>query len=102
MNLVAKEYVAAQSPDDPGVLILSKFAGAALQMKDAILVNPYSQEEMADAIKQGLEMPRDERVRRWERLMHGVCTENVFRWRSDFVAALESIGQPETPGDDDA
>jgi trehalose 6-phosphate synthase len=91
MNLVAKEYVAAQDPEDPGVLILSCFAGAAIQMKDAILVNPYSQEELADAIKQGLEMPRPERIRRFEALMHGVLTDDVFKWRSDFVAALESI-----------
>jgi trehalose 6-phosphate synthase len=51
MNLVAKEYVAAQDPDDPGVLILSRFAGAALQLKDAMLVNPYSKEEISDAIR---------------------------------------------------
>lgn len=93
MNLVAKEYIAAQSPDDPGVLILSRFAGAALQMTDAILVNPYSQEEVAEAIKQGLEMPKPERIRRWETLIDGVCREDVVRWRSDFVAALENIGQ---------
>jgi trehalose 6-phosphate synthase len=52
MNLVAKEYVAAQDPEDPGVLILSRFAGAALQLKDAMLVNPYSKEEISDAIRQ--------------------------------------------------
>ena len=53
MNLVAKEYVAAQDPEDPGVLILSRFAGAALQLKDALLVNPYSKDEISDAIRQG-------------------------------------------------
>ena len=51
MNLVAKEYVAAQDPEDPGVLILSRFAGASLQLKDAVLINPYSAEEIADAIE---------------------------------------------------
>ena len=88
MNLVAKEYVAAQAPADPGVLVLSRFAGAALQMPDAILVNPYSQEEIADAIARGLDMPKPERKRRWETLMHSVQTEDVVKWRNDFVAAL--------------
>ena len=66
MNLVGKEYVAAQNPDDPGVLVLSRFAGAALQMGEALIVNPYSREDVADAIARGLDMPRAERVRRWE------------------------------------
>ncbi len=61
MNLVAKEYVAAQNPDDPGVLILSRFAGAAEQMGEALLVNPFSREELSDAIKQALTMPLAER-----------------------------------------
>ena len=51
MNLVAKEYVAAQDPEDPGVLILSRFAGAAHQLNEALLVNPYSKEEISDAIR---------------------------------------------------
>ena len=91
MNLVAKEYVAAQDPSDPGVLILSRFAGAALQMPDALLVNPFSQEEIAEAIHEGLEMPKAERIRRWEALLHGVMTEDVVKWRGDFVAALEAV-----------
>jgi trehalose 6-phosphate synthase len=57
MNLVAKEYVAAQDPEDPGVLILSRFAGAAVQMPEALIVNPFSQEDVADALRRGLEMP---------------------------------------------
>ncbi|PCG13593.1 alpha,alpha-trehalose-phosphate synthase (UDP-forming) [Sphingomonas adhaesiva] len=88
MNLVAKEYVAAQDPADPGVLVLSRFAGAAEQMGDALLVNPYSAEEMADAICQALRMPRDERVRRWERLMAGVQERDVTWWADRFLAAL--------------
>ncbi|WP_288458360.1 trehalose-6-phosphate synthase [uncultured Sphingomonas sp.] len=88
MNLVAKEYVAAQDPEDPGVLVLSRFAGAAEQMGDALLVNPYSAEEMADAICQALRMPRDERVRRWERLMAGVQERDVTWWADRFLAAL--------------
>lgn len=91
MNLVAKEYVAAQDELDPGVLILSRFAGAALQMKDALLVNPFSQEEIAEAIHEGLEMPKAERTRRWEALVHGVRTDDVVKWRSDYVAALEAV-----------
>jgi trehalose 6-phosphate synthase len=89
MNLVAKEYVAAQDPDDPGVLILSRFAGAALQLTDALLINPYSQEEIADAIKAGLAMPLAERKRRWDRMIEGVIADDVVKWRTDFVAALE-------------
>jgi trehalose 6-phosphate synthase len=89
MNLVAKEYVAAQDPEDPGVLILSRFAGAALEMPDALLVNPYSQEEIADAIRQGLAMPRDERIRRHRPLLESVQRGNVTRWREAFVEALK-------------
>ncbi|WP_106639597.1 alpha,alpha-trehalose-phosphate synthase (UDP-forming) [Allosphingosinicella vermicomposti] len=97
MNLVAKEYVAAQDPDDPGVLILSRFAGAALQLKDALLVNPYSADEVSDAIKTALEMPREERIRRWKAMMESVEKEDVVQWRLDFVKALggESAREPE-------
>jgi trehalose-6-phosphate synthase len=63
MNLVAKEFVAAQDEADPGVLVLSRFAGAAAQMKDALIVNPFSQEDVADAIKKALAMPLAERRR---------------------------------------
>jgi trehalose 6-phosphate synthase len=90
MNLVAKEYVASQDPDDPGVLILSRFAGAAAQMKDALIVNPFSREEMSETIKSGLAMDPKERKRRWESLMHGVVTQDVGAWRDSFVEALRS------------
>ncbi|WP_374472892.1 alpha,alpha-trehalose-phosphate synthase (UDP-forming) [Phenylobacterium sp.] len=93
MNLVAKEYVAAQDPEDPGVLILSQFAGAAEQMAEALVVNPFSREDVSDAIRRGLEMPRAERVRRWEALMDGVRTHDVVAWRDAFVAAL--LARPE-------
>ena len=92
MNLVAKEYVAAQDPGDPGVLILSRFAGAALQLKEAILVNPYSKEEISDAILQALEMPKEERVRRWRALNESVERDDVVAWRKAFVGALEASG----------
>ena len=93
MNLVAKEYVAAQDPEDPGVLILSRFAGAALQMTDAVLVNPYSAEEMSDAICQALAMPLHERKARWRKLMDGIEREDVIWWRKRFTDALMVPGQ---------
>ena len=89
MNLVAKEYVAAQDPEDPGVLILSRFAGAALQLKEALLVNPYSKDEISDAILQALGMPREERILRWQALNEIVKREDVLVWRRNFVSALE-------------
>ena len=88
MNLVAKEYVAAQDPDDPGVLVLSRFAGAAEQMTDALLVNPHSAEEISDAIGRALAMPLAERRRRWERLMADVGTHDVMWWLKQFTSAL--------------
>jgi trehalose 6-phosphate synthase len=89
MNLVAKEYVAAQDPEDPGVLILSRFAGAALQLKDAVLVNPYSKEDISDAIRRAIAMPKDERLRRWRAMNERVAREDVVWWRRSFVEALE-------------
>lgn len=88
MNLVAKEYVAAQDPEDPGVLILSRFAGAAEQMEEALLVNPFSREEISEAIQRALTMPLSERIRRWRSLMQVVRDTDVARWRDDFVRAL--------------
>ena len=88
MNLVAKEFVAAQNPDDPGVLILSRFAGAARQMTDALIVNPFSREELSEALARALAMERSERIRRWESLMDGVRSFDVKRWRDNFVQAL--------------
>ncbi|NJR77842.1 alpha,alpha-trehalose-phosphate synthase (UDP-forming) [Sphingomonas corticis] len=89
MNLVAKEFVAAQDPRDPGVLILSRFAGAAAQMTDAVLVNPYSADEMSEAILRALTMPREERIRRWESLIDCVRREDVHWWCDLFLDALE-------------
>ena len=92
MNLVAKEYVAAQDPDDPGVLILSHFAGAARQLTDAVLVNPYSAEDMADAIAAALAMPRAERIERWQRMMRNIRDEDVLWWRRSFTDVLAGAG----------
>jgi trehalose 6-phosphate synthase len=88
MNLVAKEYVAAQDPDDPGVLILSRFAGAAVEGKRALLVNPYDAESVAGAIAQALTMPLDERRERHAALLRANLEHNVNKWQKDFLEAL--------------
>ena len=93
MNLVAKEYVAAQDPDDPGVLILSRFAGAAQQLTEALLVNPHSPDDLSHNIAIALEMPKEERVRRWESLIETVREDNVIRWRKNFVSELMATRQ---------
>jgi len=94
MNLVAKEYVAAQNPEDPGVLILSRFAGAARQMTEAVIVNPFSREELSEALKLALSMDRAERIRRWSLLMEGLRTSDVKIWRDSFVDALKGAHDP--------
>ena len=91
MYLVAKEYVAAQNPEVPGVLILSRFAGAAEQMGEALLVNPFSREELSEAIKKALTMPLKERIRKWEALMQVVRDTDVGVWRDSYVGALRKV-----------
>ncbi len=91
INLVAKEYVCAQNPDDPGVLILSRFAGAAAEMGEALIVNPFSREELSDAIKRALTMPLEERKQRWSALMQVVRDTDVAIWRDDYVCALRGV-----------
>ena len=88
MNLVAKEFVAAQDEDDPGVLILSHFAGAADQMPDALMVNPYDIAEMAEAIGTALAMPLAERRRRHAAMLATVMEEDVGWWSDRFLTAL--------------
>jgi trehalose 6-phosphate synthase len=87
MNLVAKEYVAAQFSGD-GVLVLSVFAGAARELSDALLINPYDTEEFADAIHHGMSMDAPERRVRMQRLSRQVEEHNVYRWAADFLAEL--------------
>lgn len=94
MNLVAKEYIAAQNPDTPGVLILSKFAGAAAEMKDALIVNPYDTAEVASALYNALNMPLRERRKRWRKLMDRLVDHDIDAWRRDFLSALAEA-QPE-------
>jgi trehalose 6-phosphate synthase len=88
MNLVAKEYVAAQDPEDPGALVLSCFAGAASELTDALLVNPYDVDAVAEAIQEALVMPREERVERWQAMMAVLRRNDVTVWRESFTAAL--------------
>ena len=95
MNLVAKEYVAAQDPENPGVLILSRFAGAAEQLdchgEGAVLVNPYSADEMAHAIRVALDMPLEERKSRYHKMIVTVRDENVHEWTASFIADLAGV-----------
>ncbi len=94
MNLVAKEYVAAQDPADPGVLILSRFAGAAAQMKAALIVNPYDRDEMAEAIHRALTMDLTERMLRWRELKAGLDAETLDHWWQGFLEALTERPKP--------
>jgi trehalose 6-phosphate synthase len=88
MNLVAKEYVAAQDPEDPGVLILSRFAGAAQQLDAALIVNPYDSDAVVEALQRAMNMPLEERYERWRQLFDNVTKEDVSGWRDDFVERL--------------
>jgi trehalose 6-phosphate synthase len=89
MNLVAKEYVAAQNPIDPGVLVLSKFAGAANELDTALLVNPHDVDSMARTLATALSMPLGERRMRWEAMMAKLRAGTIQEWFSDFLEALE-------------
>lgn len=89
MNLVAKEYVAAQNPVDPGVLVLSKFAGAANELDTALLVNPHDIDGMARTIATALSMPLIERRMRWEAMMAKLRAGTIQQWFADFVEALQ-------------
>jgi trehalose 6-phosphate synthase len=91
MNLVAKEFVAAQDPADPGVLVLSRFAGAAEQMPEALLVNPYDTTRTAEIIQLALQMPLAERQRRHRALLQGIRNEDVHWWRRSFLDALAGV-----------
>ena len=88
MNLVAKEYVAAQDPDAPGMLVLSKLAGAALELDAAVLVNPYDIDDVADGINRALVMPLAERRERHQAMMAILRENDITAWRQRFVAEL--------------
>jgi trehalose 6-phosphate synthase len=93
MNLVAKEYVAAQRGDDPGVLVLSRFAGAAREMDAALIVNPFDTVEVAEAIDRGLRMPVEERRERWNALMAVLRRNDLARWSDSFLETLTDLHQ---------
>jgi trehalose 6-phosphate synthase len=88
MNLVAKEYVAAQDAEDPGVLILSRFAGAAVECEAALLVNPYDPESVGSAIAQALAMPLEERRSRHDALFQVLMANDIDSWGERFLIAL--------------
>ena len=97
MNLVAKEFVGAQDPNDPGVLILSRFAGAAQSLTEAILVNPFSRNEISSAIHQALTMSIEERQARWQQMIAAVRSETVGTWRDRFLIDLKATQTIEEP-----
>ena len=90
MNLVAKEYPASRD-DERGVLILSTFAGAAHELSDALLVNPYDISQLADAIHRALEMPEEEQAARMRRMRQTVREHNVYRWAAHLLSDLTEI-----------
>ena len=89
INLVAKEFVASQNPDDPGVLILSRFAGAAQECKAALLVNPYDPDSVAAALGQALSMSLPERRERHASTFQTLSRNDIRHWAHDFLTALE-------------
>ncbi len=90
MNLVAKEFIAAQDRENPGVLILSRFAGARAELPEALIVNPYSADDLARALKTALEMPLDERRRRHEAMRTRVFSNTAHNWCETFLAVLDA------------
>jgi trehalose 6-phosphate synthase len=91
MNLVAKEYVAAQDPDDPGVLVLSRFAGAVGDLEGAIVINPHDPDAIAEALHVALSIPAEERRARWATMWRGVNRHTAASWARGFLAALEGV-----------
>ena len=94
MNLVAKEFVAAQDPQNPGVLVLSRFAGAARQLGAALLVNPHDPDEIAEALNAALGMGLAERQDRWQKNWRAIEATSALGWGRNFVAALMTATQP--------
>jgi trehalose 6-phosphate synthase len=96
LNLVAKEYVGSRFDDD-GALILSQFTGAARELTDALLVNPFAIDEIASAIGKALKMPKQERCRRMKKMREAVANNNVYRWAGKVISALLKFDFPESP-----
>ena len=96
MNLVAKEFIAAQDPEDPGVLVLSRFAGAAEQLSEALLVNPYDTQGTANAIQMALQMPLEERRARHHAMLATCRQYDVHWWCDSFLGALREAQAQES------
>jgi trehalose 6-phosphate synthase len=94
MNLVAKEYIAAQDESNPGVLVLSRFAGAAEYLQEALIVNPYDADEVAQAMQRAIVMPREERIARHAALLARVREHDARNWMGGFLRALDAPARP--------
>ncbi|MBO0733795.1 MAG: trehalose-6-phosphate synthase [Methylocapsa sp.] len=94
MNLVAKEYVAAQDESNPGVLVLSRFAGAAEYLQEALIVNPYDADDVAQAMQRAIVMPREERIERHAALIAKVREHDARNWMGGFLRALDAPARP--------
>jgi trehalose 6-phosphate synthase len=92
MNLVAKEFVASQDPEDPGILVLSCFAGAARELSAALIVNPFDMDQIAEALDRALAMPVEERRARHQTMMTQLLEHDVHAWREAFLDALQQPG----------
>ena len=97
MNLVAKEYVAARAMM-AGVLMLSKFTGAAVELRDALIVNPYDITGVAEAIHDGLEMSREEQRQRMRRMRRQVMEHNIYRWAASVLGDLRELRLEDAEG----
>ncbi len=101
LNLVAKEFIASRLNHD-GVVILSEFAGVAWQLPEAILVNPYSEEEMSDAIDRAIQLPKDEQQQRMRRMQDRIRAQDFSWWTEEFLRAMEKIRSADVPAWPDA
>jgi trehalose 6-phosphate synthase len=91
MNLVAKEFVAAQDPANPGVLVLSQFAGAAHELTSALIVNPYDRDDVAGALNRALTMPLAERISRHAEMLDIIVKNDIDNWQAHFIRDLKKI-----------
>ena len=98
MNLVAKEYIAAQDPGNPGVLVLSQFAGAAADLREALIVNPYDTDEVAAAIDQAIRMTVAERQERHIALLSRIHRRDVVAWHRAFLTDLQATDNARAVG----
>jgi trehalose-6-phosphate synthase len=93
MNLAAKKYIAAQWPEDPGILVLSRFARAAQELNGALIVNPYDTSGVAGALETALTMHKREHRERWETMCRRLCQFDVTAWREAYISALSAASR---------